>query len=100
MLITSGGSDPATPERHGQRVQAALGAQARHVVVPNAGHGVVLALPCMRDVLFRFIDAQRDADALAVDANCALKLPRPPAFLPPTPATLAAAASAVRESDR
>jgi len=100
VLIASGGSDPATPERHGQRVQAALGAQARHVVVPNAGHGVVLALPCMRDVLFRFIDAPRDADALAVDANCALKLPRPPAFLPPTPATLAAAASAARESDR
>ncbi len=94
VLITSGGADPATPARHGQRVLEALGNQARHVVVPEAGHGVALTLPCMRDVLFRFIDAPRDADALEVDATCATRIPRPPAFLPPTPATIAAAASA------
>jgi len=100
VLLTSGGSDPATPQRHAQRVQQALGANARHVVVAAAGHGVALALPCMRDVLFRFIDAAADADALQVDASCAKDLPRPPAYLPPTPATIAAAASAARESDR
>jgi len=100
VLITSGGSDPATPERHGQRVKAALGDQARHVVVPSAGHGVALTLPCMRDVLFRFIDAPRDNDALQTDTGCAKDVPRPPAFLPPTPATIAAAASAAQESDR
>jgi hypothetical protein len=54
----------------------------------------------MRDVLVRFIDAAADADALQVDASCAKDLPRPPAYLPPTPATIAAAASAARESDR
>ncbi|HEY1395858.1 alpha/beta hydrolase [Roseateles sp.] len=100
VLLTSGGDDPATPQRHGQRVKVALGDQARHVVVGAAGHGVALTLPCMRDVLFRFIDAPRDADALQVDASCAKGVPRPPAFLPPTPAAIAAAASAARESDR
>ena len=33
--------DPVTPPRHGERVARALGAKARHVVVPQAGHGVM-----------------------------------------------------------
>jgi len=49
--------------------------------VPNAGHGV-LGIGCMRDVLFRFIDAADDAGALAVDAGCVKSIPRPPAFQP------------------
>ncbi|MDO9072054.1 MAG: alpha/beta fold hydrolase [Rubrivivax sp.] len=80
-LVLSGGADPATPSRHGDRVAKALGAKARHVVVPQAGHGV-LALPCMRDVLFRFIDAEADDAALQVEADCARQIPRPPAFVP------------------
>ena len=60
----------------------ALGPLARHVVVANAGHGV-MGLPCVRDVLFRFIDAETDAAATAVDAGCAIGIPRPPAFVPP-----------------
>ena len=80
-LVLSGGADPVTPPRHGERVVRALGAQARHGVVPQAGHGV-MGLPCMRDVLFRFIDAQTDALALQVDATCAAAIPRPPAFRP------------------
>ena len=63
-LLLSGGIDPATPPRHGERVAQALGPMARHVVVPNAGHGV-LAIGCMRDVVFRFVDAADDAEALA-----------------------------------
>jgi len=51
------------------------------VVVAEAGHGV-MGLPCMRDVLFRFIDADTDAAAQQVDAGCAKALPRPPAFVP------------------
>jgi pimeloyl-ACP methyl ester carboxylesterase len=78
-LLLSGGADPATPPRHGQRVAQALGAMARHVVVNEAGHGV-MSLPCMRDVLFRFFDAEDDASALAVEAQCAAKVPRPPVF--------------------
>jgi hypothetical protein len=37
----------------------------------------------MRDALFRFIDAETEADALAVDFGCAAKLPRPAVFVPP-----------------
>ncbi|WP_425256974.1 alpha/beta hydrolase [Rubrivivax sp. RP6-9] len=81
-LLLSGGLDPATPPRHGTRVAQALGPLARHAVVPNAGHGV-MGLLCVRDALFRFIDAETDADALAVDADCAQQVPRPGAFLPP-----------------
>lgn len=80
-LVLSGGADPATPPRHGERVTRALGPKARHAVVPNAGHGL-MALPCMREALYRFIDAGSDSDALAVDADCARSIPRPPAFAP------------------
>jgi pimeloyl-ACP methyl ester carboxylesterase len=77
VLLLSGGLDPATPPRHAERVVKALGPRARHVVVPNAGHGV-MAIGCMRDVLFRFIDAASDDAAMRVDAGCAVPIPRPP----------------------
>jgi pimeloyl-ACP methyl ester carboxylesterase len=80
-LVLSGGADPVTPPRHGERSAAALGANARHVVVAQAGHGV-MSLPCMRDVLYRFIDAPTDAAALQVSADCAAAVPRPGAHLP------------------
>ena len=82
-LLLSGGLDPATPPRHATAVARALGATARQIVVPNAGHGL-LGIGCMRDVVYRFIDADSDADALAVDAGCIAAVPRPPAFLPIT----------------
>ena len=82
-LVMSGGIDPVTPPRHGQRVAHALGAKARHVVVPNAGHGVI-SLGCMRDVVYRFVDAATDDEALKVDADCAIAIPRPPMFAPLT----------------
>jgi pimeloyl-ACP methyl ester carboxylesterase len=81
LLLFSGGLDPVTPVRHGDRMAKALGSNALHVVVPNAGHGV-MTLDCMRDVLFRFIDAPDDAAALAVDASCAKNIPRPGTFVP------------------
>jgi pimeloyl-ACP methyl ester carboxylesterase len=81
-LVLSGGIDPVTPPRHGERAAKALGANARHVLVPNAGHGV-MALGCMRDVLFRFIDAE--AEPLKVDTRCAEGIPRPPALQPVRP---------------
>jgi pimeloyl-ACP methyl ester carboxylesterase len=90
-LVFSGGADPATPPRHGERVARLLGAKARHVVVPEAGHGV-MALPCMRDVLFRFIGAETEAEAMAVKTDCAAAVPRPPAFMPPGGASAAARA--------
>ena len=82
VLVLSGGLDPVTPPRHGQRVAQALGPQARHVVVPHAGHGLMLQ-GCLRDVVFRFIDAPDAAAALQVEGGCAEKMPRPPAFTPP-----------------
>jgi len=81
-LLLSGGIDPATPPRHAERVARALGGKARHVVVLNAGHGL-LALPCVRDAMFRFVDAADDEQALRVDADCARDIPRPPVFVPP-----------------
>ncbi len=88
VLVASGGIDPATPPRHGERVARSLGPAARHVVVPYAGHGV-MGIGCMHDVMFRFIDAPTDAQASAVDVSCVTAIPRPPAFVP-----LAAAAQA------
>jgi fermentation-respiration switch protein FrsA (DUF1100 family) len=85
-LLLSGGADPVTPPRHGERVAQALGAKARHVVVPNAGHGT-LALGCLRDVVFRFVDKDDEVAALGAvqdDAACAAKIPRPLAFSLPT----------------
>jgi pimeloyl-ACP methyl ester carboxylesterase len=80
-LVLSGGLDPVTPPRHGERAAKALGAKAKHVIVPNAGHGV-MGLGCMRDVLYRFVDAVSDDEALAVDASCVTSIPRPPMFAP------------------
>ena len=52
--------------------------------VPAAGHGVT-NLPCMRDVVARFIEAKSDAEALAVKLDCATTMPRPLAYVPPNP---------------
>jgi hypothetical protein len=51
------------------------------VVVPEDGHGV-MALGCMRDAIFKFIDANSDEEALKVDADCARNIPRPRVFVP------------------
>lgn len=84
VLLLSGGIDPATPPRHAARVAQALGAKARHVVVPNAGHGL-LGSGCVPDLLYRFIDAADDAQALALDTACITTIPRPGAFVPAAP---------------
>lgn len=85
VLLMSGGADPATPPRHGERVAQALGAghpdRVQHLVVKQAGHGVT-AVGCVRDLMFRFIDAKTDAAALPQDAACATRIPRPVAFQP------------------
>ena len=86
VLLFSGGLDPATPPRHGALVAAALGPNALHVVVPQAGHGV-MSIGCARDLLFRFIDAGTNAEALQLDADCLKHIPRPGAFLPIDAAT-------------
>jgi len=82
VLLLSGGLDPVTPPRHGERVAKALGANARHIVVPNAGHGL-MSQGCASDLLQRFIDNPTDAAALVFDAVCLERLPAPRPFLPP-----------------
>jgi pimeloyl-ACP methyl ester carboxylesterase len=79
--LLSGGADPATPPRHAARVAQALGPKARHTVVAHGGHGV-MALPCLRDAVQRFIDAPGDDEALRVNADCAAAVPRPRVFVP------------------
>jgi len=88
--LLSGGLDPVTPPRHGARVAQALGAKARHIVVPNAGHGVT-ALGCLREAVMRFITTADDAEALATPADCGAAVPRPLAYLPPGAAAASAA---------
>lgn len=82
VLLLSGAFDPVTPPEHAQRVAAALGARARHVVIPAAGHGQ-LGLPCVREQVFRFVDASDEAGALAAAEACRGPRPRPPVFVPP-----------------
>jgi pimeloyl-ACP methyl ester carboxylesterase len=82
VLLLSGAIDPVTPPRHGERVARALGARARHVVIPAGGHGL-LALPCVRDLVFRFVDADDESAALAADGGCPAVRPRPPVFVSP-----------------
>ncbi len=81
VMVLSGGADPAMPPRHGERVTKALGSKAKHVVVPNWGHGVMSA-GCVRDVVFRFVDAADDVLALQTRATCANNIPGPPFSIP------------------
>ncbi len=83
VLVLSGGIDPVTPARHGAKVAAALGGLARHVVVPNAGHGV-MNIGCMHSLTYRFINAESATQATQVDTGCAAEIPRPLAFQPLT----------------
>lgn len=82
VWLLSGTLDPVTPPRHGARVASAFGARARHITVPNTGHGV-LAQACVREAVARFITTADDAQALAQPADCAAALPRPVFFVPP-----------------
>ena len=68
---------------------APAGLHRPYLVVPEAGHGV-MPIGCVRDLLFRFIDAKTDAAALPQDAACATRIPRPVAFQPiqPNPTAL------------
>lgn len=76
VLLLSGGIDPVTPKRHGAAVAQQLGSKARHLVIDNAGHGL-LAHTCVSNVLSDFIRAKDDMEASKVDAKCMRQIPRP-----------------------
>ena len=75
-LLLSGDLDPVTPPRWGEAVMDGL-TDARHVVAPGAGHGV-LPRGCTRDVVAEFIEAGTHA---GLDVSCIERLRRPPFLL-------------------
>ena len=79
VLILSGGADPATPPRHGERVAGGL-KRATHVVAPNLAHGVSMH-GCAPELVAGFI---RNAGPAGLDLDCLGKLPAPAFFAPPT----------------
>ncbi|MBC3861197.1 alpha/beta hydrolase [Undibacterium jejuense] len=81
VLLLSGGIDPVTPIRHGAAVATALGANAIHVTLNNAGHGL-MAQGCVRDVVYRFLNTKQNSDALKIDSSCVRPIPRPLAWQP------------------
>lgn len=78
VLILSGGADPATPPRHGERLAREL-KRATHVVAPNLAHGVSMH-GCAPDLVAGFI---RNAGAAGLDLDCLGRLPAPAFFAPP-----------------
>lgn len=83
-LVLSGGADPATPPRHGERVAKLLGPRAAHHVVPQAGHGL-LAYACVRDLVYRFVDGAHRTPAPDLSLACASSIPRASVYRPPVP---------------
>jgi pimeloyl-ACP methyl ester carboxylesterase len=77
VLVLSGGLDPATPPRLGERVAATL-PNARHAVAPNLSHGVS-GHGCAPRLVEKFV---READARKLDVSCLQRLPRPLFVLP------------------
>ena len=73
VLILSGELDPVTPPRWGEHVAASL-PNARHLVVPGAGHGTLTA-GCVPELIGAFLEA---ADASGLDAACLDDVTRPP----------------------
>ncbi|MCM2327264.1 MAG: alpha/beta hydrolase [Lysobacter sp.] len=77
VLILSGGIDPATPPRLGEKVLATL-PNGRHAVAPRLAHGVS-GQGCAPRLIEKFV---READAKSLDVSCLERLPRPLFVLP------------------
>ena len=75
-LLLSGALDPVTPPHWAERLRARL-PRSTHVVVPQAGHGV-MARGCVPRLVERFLD--RDG-AEGLDVSCAADHKRPAFFL-------------------
>ena len=75
-LLLSGDLDPVTPPRWGEEVLAGL-SNARHLVAPGAGHGVITR-GCADDLVAEFIETGSHAD---LDAGCLERIRRPPFVL-------------------
>jgi pimeloyl-ACP methyl ester carboxylesterase len=75
VLLLSGADDPVTPPAYGEAALRGL-ADARHVVLADAGHGQ-LGAPCMDKVLRDFIDTAQPAK---LDLKCLDKRSAAPFF--------------------
>jgi pimeloyl-ACP methyl ester carboxylesterase len=74
VLIFSGNMDPVTPPKYGEEVARHL-PNSRHVVIPEAGHGVDgLTDPgCIDRIAIEFL-----SDAKNLDVSCVERMTRPP----------------------
>ncbi|MEM1435570.1 MAG: alpha/beta hydrolase [Pseudomonadota bacterium] len=75
-LLLSGEFDPITPPANAEAVLPGL-SNARHLVAPGQGHGVI-ARGCVPRLLREFIEA---ADPAALDAECLERLTPDPFFV-------------------
>jgi pimeloyl-ACP methyl ester carboxylesterase len=75
-LLLSGEFDPATPASYGEAAAQGF-ANGLHVVVPGQGHGQA-QLPCIQQLLRRFIDA---GTAAGLDTACVGQIRQVPFFL-------------------
>ena len=76
VLIFSGNMDPITPPKYGEEVASHL-PDSRHVVIPEAGHGVDgLTDPgCVDRIAIEFLDK---GDAKDLDVSCVDRMAAPP----------------------
>jgi pimeloyl-ACP methyl ester carboxylesterase len=76
VLIFSGNMDPVTPPKYGEEVAKHL-PNSRHVIVPEAGHGVDgLTDPgCIDRIAIEFLDK---GDAKNLDVSCVERMAPPP----------------------
>ena len=76
VLIFSGNMDPVTPPKYGDQVARHL-PNSRHVVIPQAGHGVDgLTDPgCIDRITLEFLDK---GDARNLDVSCVERMKPPP----------------------
>lgn len=79
VLLLSGGIDPVTPDSKGDVVAQALGKNALHLRLHQAGHGLLMH-GCSRDLVERFISAKTDEQALQIETQCLRQIPRPLAW--------------------
>jgi len=78
VLIFSGNMDPVTPPKYGEEVARYL-PNSRHVVIPEAGHGVdgMTDPGCIDRIAIEFLDK---GDAKNLDVSCVEKM-APPQFV-------------------
>ena len=75
-LLLSGELDPVTPPSWGEEVLAGL-SNARHVIAPGAGHGVI-ARGCASEIIAEFVETGSHSE---IDPSCLEQIRRPPFML-------------------